>query len=252
MCLNPSVRAVLKNANNTLPLDVKSFHSLAVLGPFANSTTELMGGYSGPNLRILTHSPRDALQRRMTAVSPATQMLSATGCINGANRTNQIELAVHTAQQADATVLFVGDTHVAEFSDRTWNGLEYAQEQLVDAVCNTGKPVVVVVVAGHSIDLTVAKRACGAILFAFLPSQFGGDAIADVLLGQYSPAGRLPITFYDSSVNVRSNFNPVNMALRHGNGVTYQHFRGTPLYEFGKWVLDHGTWVWPKLRSRTA
>jgi hypothetical protein len=134
MCLNPSVRAVLKNANNTLPLDVKSFHSLAVLGPFANSTTELMGGYSGPNLRILTHSPRDALQRRMAAVSPATQMLSATGCINGANRTNQIELAVHTAQQADATVLFVGDTHVAEFSDRTWNGLEYAQEQLVDAV----------------------------------------------------------------------------------------------------------------------
>ena len=224
---------MLKNDHNTLPLDPKSLRTLAVVGPFANSTIDLMGGYSGLSLRIASHSPSAVLQRRVEVASPATRLLYSAGAINGANRTDQIAEAVRTTHLADATVLFVGDTHVAEFSDRTWNGLEYAQEQLVKAVCGSGKPVVLIVVAGHSIDLTVAKRDCGAILFAFLPSQFGGDAIADVLLGHYSPAGRLPVTFYDSSVNVRSNFNPEDMALRHGNGVTYQHYRGTPLFEFG-------------------
>ena len=153
------------------------------------------------------------------------------------------------------------------------NGLEYSQVELIEAVCSTNtpnKPVVLVVIAGHSIDLTVAKQHCGAILFAFLPSQFGGDAIAEVLLGGYSPAGRLPVTFYDRSINdrcgrrhflsrvyinttilprqardkhrkvegerrvsCREKFKPEEMGLRHGDGVTYQHYRGTALYEFG-------------------
>ena len=224
--------AVLKN-DGVLPLDAKSLRCLAVVGPFANSTTELMGGYSGRNLRIASHSPSAVLRRRLLSASPSTRLLFSAGATNGANRTDQIAAAVRATQQADATVLFVGDTHVSEFSDRTANGLEYAQVRLIEAVCSAGKPVVLVVVAGHSIDLTAAKQVCGAILFAFLPSQFGGDAIADVLLGDYSPAGRLPVTFYDSSVNLRSNFNPEDMSLRQGNGVTYQHYRGTPLYEFG-------------------
>jgi hypothetical protein len=224
---------VLKNEHGTLPLDAKSLQTLAVVGPFMNSTIELMGGYSGRSLRIATHSPAAVLQRRLAVVSPSTRLLFAAGAINGANRTDQIAEALSTAKQADATILLVGDTHVAEFSDRTWNGLEYAQEQLVKELCGCGKPVVLVLIAGHSIDLTEAKRSCSAILFAFLPSQFGGDAIVDVLLGQYSPAGRLPVTFYDSSINVRSNFNPTDMSLRAGAGITYMHFTGEPLYEFG-------------------
>ena len=83
----------------------------------------------------------------------------------------------------------------------------------------------------HSIDLTVAKEACGAIIFAFLPSQFGGDALADVILGDYSPAGRLPVTFYGS--DLQDWFDPTDMSLRQGNGVTYMHHRGSPLFEYG-------------------
>ena len=161
------------------------------------------------------------------------QIMFSAGAINGANRTDQIAQALVTVKQADAAVLLVGDTHVAEFSDRTWNGLEYSQEQLVKQLCGCGTPVVLVVVAGHSLDLTEATRTCSAILFAFLPSQFGGDAIADVLLGEYSPAGRLPVTFYDRSINTRSNFKPEDMSLRQGSGVTYQHYRGEALYEYG-------------------
>ena len=145
---------MLKNDHKTLPLDAKSLRSLTVIGPFANSTTDLMGGYSGRSLRIASHSPSAVLQRRLAVVSPSTRLLFSAGAINGANQTDQISAAVHTTQQADATVLFVGDTHVAEFSDRTYNGLEFAQEQLIQAVCETGKPVIVIVIAGHSLDLT--------------------------------------------------------------------------------------------------
>eukprot|EP01052_Picozoa_sp_SAG31_P039989 SAG31_NODE_5681_length_2384_cov_1.879212_3_plen_393_part_00 len=242
---------MLKNDRGTLPLDVKSLQALAIIGPFANSTVEMMGGYSGMNLRIATHSPAAVLQHKLSAASPSTHLLLSPGAINGANRTDQISQALNTAKQADVTILFVGDTHVAEFSDRTWNGLEYAQEQLVKVLCGSGKPVVLVVIAGHSIDLTEAKQACSAILFAFLPSQFGGDAIADVLLGQYSPAGRLPITFYDRSVNERSNFNPEDMALRQGNGVTYQHYRGEALYEFG-FGLSYSTFSFEWFKQPTS
>ena len=112
-------------------------------------------------------------QRRLAVASPSTTVVFSAGAINGANRTDQIAQALVTVKQADAAVLLVGDTHVAEFSDRTWNGLEYSQEQLVKQLCGCGTPVVLVVVAGHSLDLTEATRTCSAILFAFLPSQFG-------------------------------------------------------------------------------
>ena len=222
---------LLKNDREILPLDAHSLRALAIIGPFANVTTELMGGYSGLNLRIRSRSPSAVLQRRFAAVSPSTRLLFSAGAVNGANRTDQIAAAVHTSEQAEATILLVGDTHVAEFADRTANCLEASQVELIRAVCGSGKPVVLVVIAGHSIDLTVAKEACGAIIFAFLPSQFGGDALADVILGDYSPAGRLPVTFYGS--DLQDWFDPTDMSLRQGNGVTYMHHRGSPLYEYG-------------------
>ena len=138
----------MKNDRGTLPLDAKSLHTLAIVGPFANSTVELMGGYSGQSLRIMTHSPAAVLQRRLAVASPSTTIMFSAGAINGANRTDQIAQALVTVKQADAAVLLVGDTHVAEFSDRTWNGLEYSQEQLVKQLCGCGTSVVLVVVAG--------------------------------------------------------------------------------------------------------
>ena len=87
--------------------------------------------------------------------------------------------------------------------------------KLLEAVCATSVPTVVVLLAGHSIELSHAKAHCDAILFALLPSQFGGDAIADTLLGTHSPAGRLPVTFYDHSI-MRSH-DPLDMSLRSGS-----------------------------------
>ena len=147
---------LLKNDRDTLPLDAHSLRALAIIGPFANVTTELMGGYSGLNLRIRSHSPSAVLQRRFAAVSPSTRLLFSAGAVNGANRTDQIAAAVHTSEQAEATILLVGDTHVAEFADRTANCLEASQVELIRAVCGSGKPVVLVVVAGGYLPLTPA------------------------------------------------------------------------------------------------
>ena len=140
---------LLKNDRDILPLNsAHSLRALAIIGPFANVTTELMGGYSGLNLRIRSRSPSAVLQRRFAAVSPSTRLLFSAGAVNGANRTDQIAAAVHTSEQAEATILLVGDTHVAEFADRTANCLEASQVELIRAVCGSGKPVVLVVVAG--------------------------------------------------------------------------------------------------------
>lgn len=98
-------------------------------------------------------------------------------------------------------------------------------------MCASGTPTVVVLIAGHSIELSHAKSACDSILFALLPSEFGGDAIVDTLLGKFSPAGRLPVTFYDHSI--MKTRDAVDMKLRTGSGITYQHYRGNPLWEFG-------------------
>ena len=139
---------LLKNDRDILPLDANSLRALAIIGPFADVTTELMGGYSGLNLRIRSRSPSAVLQRRFAAVSPSTRLLFSAGAVNGANRTDQIAAAVHTSEQAEATILLVGDTHVAEFADRTANCFEASQVELIRAVCGSGKPVVLVVVAG--------------------------------------------------------------------------------------------------------
>eukprot|EP01052_Picozoa_sp_SAG31_P030385 SAG31_NODE_3113_length_4660_cov_2.867354_2_plen_310_part_00 len=115
--------------------------------------------------------------------------------------------------------------------DRTDNSLETPQQELLEAVCATGTPTVVVVIAGYSIDLEYAQANCTAILFAFLPSQAGGNAVVDILLGDEAPAGRLPVTFYGPEILQERD--PLDVSLRGGSGITYMHYRGNPLWAFG-------------------
>lgn len=231
---------LLQNDHGLLPIRLLSKGTIAVVGPFQNLTTQMQGGYAGRSIRLQSHSPGQILADRVrehnslkssAGIPQAVSLVWAAGTENGANDTSHIQEAVDLVQQADLAVLFVGDTHVSEFKDRTDNGLELSQQLLLESVCATKVPTVVVVIAGHSLELSHAKEKCGAILFAFLPSQFGGDAIIDTLLGVYSPAGRLPVTFY--SKDIMKERNPVDMSLRGGSGITYQHYRGTPIWEFG-------------------
>lgn len=147
--------------------------------------------------------------------------------------------AVSAAREADAVVMFLGLTprlegeemrvEVEGFAggDRTDLVLPAAQRRLLEAVVLTGKPTVLVLLNGSALAVNWADRNVGAIVEAWYPGQAAGTAIADVLFGDYNPAGRLPVTFY-RSVGDLPPFDDYAM-----EGRTYRYFEGEPLYAFG-------------------
>jgi beta-glucosidase len=147
--------------------------------------------------------------------------------------------ALDAARAADA-VIFVGgltgDVEGEEMSvsypgfaggDRTDLALPATQDKLLRALQSTGKPVVLVLMAGSAIAVEWAERTLPAVLLAWYPGQQGGSAVADVLFGDVSPSGRLPVTFY-KSVDQLPPFSDYSM-----KGRTYRYFAGDPLYPFG-------------------
>ncbi|HEX7294712.1 MAG TPA: glycoside hydrolase family 3 C-terminal domain-containing protein, partial [Pyrinomonadaceae bacterium] len=150
-----------------------------------------------------------------------------------------IEEAVSAAREADASILVLGISAGLEGEempvkvegfrggDRTDISLPKPQEELLKAVAATGKPVVVVLLTGSALAVNWANEHVPSILTAWYPGGEGGTAIADVLFGNYNPAGRLPVTFY-KSVDQLPPFDDYNM-----QGRTYRYFKGEPLYPFG-------------------
>jgi beta-glucosidase len=149
------------------------------------------------------------------------------------------EEALRKAREADVVVLALGlapslegeemDVKVKGFSggDRTDLNMPDAQQELLQAVVATGKPVVLVLVSGSALAVNWAQSNVAAIVEAWYPGEEGGAALADVLFGDYNPAGRLPVTFYKSADDLPP-FEDYRM-----DGKTYRYFRGEPLYPFG-------------------
>jgi beta-glucosidase len=147
--------------------------------------------------------------------------------------------ALAKAREADAVVLVMGinpsvegeemDVKLEGFrgGDRTDISLPKPQEELIRQVQALGKPVVLVLMGGSALAVNWADENVGAIVDAWYPGEEGGTALADVLFGDYNPAGRLPVTFY-KSVEQLPPFEDYRM-----QGRTYRYFRGDPLYPFG-------------------
>lgn len=152
---------------------------------------------------------------------------------------NLVQEAVQTANQADAVILVLGLNERLEGEemkveadgfnggDRTSLDLPANQEELMKAIKATGKPVILVLINGSALSINWANDNVPAILTAGYPGQQGGNAIADVLFGDYNPAGRLPVTYY-KSVDQLPKFENYDM-----EGRTYRYFHKTPLYPFG-------------------
>jgi len=164
-----------------------------------------------------------------------------------------LQKAVQTAEQADAVVLVLGLNERLEGEemkvesdgfnggDRTSLDLPANQEELMKAVKATGKPVVLVLINGSALSVNWANDNLPAILTAGYPGQQGGNAIADVLFGDYNPAGRLPVTYY-KSVDQLPKFENYDM-----EGRTYRYFHKTPLYPFG-FGLSYTTFKYSNLQ----
>jgi beta-glucosidase len=154
-------------------------------------------------------------------------------------RPNIKDLAVIAAKESDAVILVLGLSQRLEgeemsikidgFSggDRTNLNLPLVQEQLLDAVVATGKPVIVILTNGGALSVNTAQEKASAVLLAGYGGQQGGNAVADVLFGDYNPAGRLPVTYY-KSVDQIPAFENYDMT-----GKTYRFFTKEPLYPFG-------------------
>jgi len=161
--------------------------------------------------------------------------------------------AVKVAQQADMVVAFVGlspnlegeemPIHVPGFSggDRTDIGLPRVQQDLLEAVAATGKPLVVVLLNGSALAVNWAAEHAAAILEAWYPGEEGGTAIGETLAGVNNPGGRLPVTFY-ASLDQVPPFDDYSM-----QGRTYRYFGGKPLYAFG-YGLSYASFVYSNLR----
>jgi len=152
---------------------------------------------------------------------------------------NALQNAIAAAKKADKVILVLGlnerlegeqmNVHQEGFAggDRTSLDLPKVQRDLMKAVVATGKPVVLVLVAGSALSINWASENIKAIVAAGYPGEQGGNAIADVLFGDYNPAGRLPVTYY-KSVDQLPPFEDYNM-----EGRTYRYFHKEPLYPFG-------------------
>jgi beta-glucosidase len=161
--------------------------------------------------------------------------------------------AVAAARKSDVVILVLGLSQRLEgeempiqvdgFSggDRTHLNLPKTQEDLIKAVKATGKPVVLVLLNGSALSVNWASENVETILSAGYPGQEGGHAVADVLFGDYNPAGRLPVTYYQS-VEQLPPFEEYDM-----KGHTYRYFTGQPLYPFG-YGLSYTTFTYNDLK----
>jgi len=167
--------------------------------------------------------------------------------------TDYVTQAPEVAQKADVVVMVLGLSPLLEGEempievegfdrgDRTDIGLPAPQESLLRQITALGKPAVLVLLNGSALAVNWAQENVDAIVEAWYPGEEGGTALADVLFGDYNPAGRLPVTFY-KSVDDLPPFEDYRMA-----GRTYRYFRGEPLYQFG-YGLSYTTFAYANLQ----
>ncbi len=232
---------LLKN-DGLLPLDSKNIKNIAVIGPNADSTLALRANYSGTpsqNITIL-----DGVRKR---VSEDTRVWYSVGSHLFMNREedlaqpdDRLQEAVSMAERSDVVVLCLGldasvegeqndqGTAILDAGgDKADLNLPESQRKLLNAVLATGKPTIVALLSGSALSIGEAADKAAAIVQCWYPGSRGGLAFAEMIFGDYSPAGRLPVTFYKSTEELPP-FADYSMENR-----TYKYMKGEALYPFG-------------------
>lgn len=225
---------LLKNENGLLPLK-KDFDSIAVIGPLADNKKDLLGSWSAAghwedNVTLLS-----GIQ---TAVDDSVQINYTQGTsISGDDSTNFSD-AVELARNADVAIVALGESRnmSGEAASRATLDLPGRQQQLLEAIHATGTPVVLVLMSGRPLAITWADKNIPAILETWFLGTEAGNAIADVLFGDYNPSGKLTVTFPRTVGQVPYYYNHKNT----GRPPTDQKYtskyidvENSPLYPFG-------------------
>lgn len=196
---------LLKNETHLLPLS-KSIRSIAVIGPNADEQTQLICRYGPANAPIKT------VYQGIKELLPHAEVIYKKGCDiidphfpeseildfpKTAEEVRLMEEAIHAAKQAEVVVMVLGGNELTVREDRSRTSLNLPgrQEELLKAVCATGKPVILVMLDGRASSINYAAACVPAILHAWFPGEFCGQAVAEALFGDYNPGGRLAVTF---------------------------------------------------------
>lgn len=196
---------LLKNETNLLPLS-KSIRSIAVIGPNANEQTQLICRYGPANAPIKT------VYQGIKELLPHTEVIYKKGCDiidphfpeseildfpKTAEEVQLMEEAIRAVKQAEVVVMVLGGNELTVREDRSRTSLNLPgrQEELLKAICATGKPIILVMLDGRASSINYAAAHIPAILHAWFPGEFCGQAVAEALFGDYNPGGRLAVTF---------------------------------------------------------
>lgn len=186
---------LLKNEKFLLPLSPDSTKTVAVIGPLADSATDMRGCWS---CRGEANECRTVYSVFKDYVGPKGKVLYSPGLKHGSSTdTAEIAAAVKTARKADVVILCVGEPHElsGEARCRAFLDLPGAQDPLISAIAATGKPIVLVVFGGRPLTFAKAAALSQAILYAWHPGTMAGPAICDLLYGRANPSGKLTVTF---------------------------------------------------------
>ena len=230
---------LLKN-NGILPLNPRKVRNIGVIGPNANSRAALVGNYHGTSSRYIT-----VLEGIQDAVRNGARVYYSEGCHlfkdrveDLGRRQDRLTEAVSVAKHSDVVILCVGLDETLEGEEGD-TGNSYAsgdkedlllpqpQRELMEAVAEVGKPIIVLNMTGSAVDLRFAHERADAVMQLWYPGARGGRVAADILFGRRSPSGKLPVTFYNETAEL-PDFHDYSMA-----GRTYRYLKNKPLYPFG-------------------
>lgn len=243
---------LLKNENNLLPLN-KSIGTVAVIGPNSDQSFVLLGNYNGIPSDPVT--PLRGIKEKLSGIS---EVIYAQGCnwvegLPGQKPSADLKAeALEVAKKADMIIMCMGITPRLEGEemrvnvdgfrggDRTRIDLPDVQQELIKEIHSLGKPLILVLLNGSALAINWEKDNLPAIIETWYGGQAAGQALADVIFGDYNPAGRLPVTFYKSVEDLPA-FTDYKMENR-----TYRYFKGEALYPFG-YGLSYTTFKYSKL-----